>query len=93
MRHLPSVQDVHVVLFCSGLNIGDFLVSDNLANIVVGDVSKVRFPDEKACVRCEGVYVLLKLIRAIRLCDMCPHDGGYVPFSRGPGRWKRSMIP
>lgn len=93
VNHLPSIQDIQVILLCSGLNGGDFLVSDDFANVVVGDVSKVGFPDEKARVWCNGVYVFFELISAVRLCDLHPYNREYVPIPRHPECWGHSTMP
>jgi hypothetical protein len=65
MRYLPSIQDVHVVLLCGGLNGGDLFVGNHFTDVVVGDVSEAAFSNEKACIRYDRVYVLLELIRTI----------------------------
>jgi hypothetical protein len=69
-HHLPSIHDIYIVLLCGGLNGSDFLVGDDFSGVIVGNMSKVAFSNEEACFRRDGVYVLLKLIRAISFCNL-----------------------
>jgi hypothetical protein len=93
MRHLPSIQDVHVVLLCGSLDGSDLLVGDHFTDVVVGDVSEAAFSDEKACIWYDRVYVLLELIQIISLHGRHPHSSGRIPIPRYPTRWRRLMMP
>ena len=62
MHHSPSIHDIHIMLLCSSLDGSNFLIGDDYAGIVVGDVSEATFSDEKTCIWCNGVNVLFELM-------------------------------
>lgn len=93
MRHLPSIQDVYVLLLCGSLNGSDLFVGDHFTGVVVGGVSEAAFSDEKACIWCDRVYVFSELIWTISFHEVHPHGRGRIPIPRYPARWGRLMMP
>lgn len=93
VHHLPSIYDVHVMLLCGSLNCSDLFVSDHFTDVVVRDVSEVAFSNKKACIWCNRVYVLLKLLRIINFHTLRPHSRGRVPIPKYPARWGHLTMP
>lgn len=93
VHHSPSIHDVHIVLLCGSLDGSNLLVSDHLTSVVVGNMSETAFPDEKACVRDNRVYVLSKLIRTVNFYNLCSRSSGQVPIPKFPARWRHLMTP